>query len=82
MGVVLGVLLALNIGSIVAGVEQLFGFRVLPAGVYFISHLPSDLQSSDVTTIGAVSCVMALVSTLYPSWRASKVQPAEALRYE
>ncbi len=82
MGVVLGVLLALNIGSLVSSVEQLFGFRVLPAGVYFISHLPSDLQSSDVMTIGAVSCVMALVSTLYPSWRASKVQPAEALRYE
>jgi lipoprotein-releasing system permease protein len=82
MGVALGVLLALNIGSIVATVEQLFAFRVLPTGVYFISHLPSDLQRSDVLTIGAVSCVMALLSTLYPSWRASKVQPAEALRYE
>ena len=82
MGVALGVLLALNIGSIVATVEQLFGFRVLPSGVDFISHLPSDLQLSDVWTIGAVSCLMALLSTLYPSWRASKVQPAEALRYE
>lgn len=82
LGVLLGVLLALNIGSLVSTVEQMFGFRVLPSGVYFISHLPSDLQSSDVMTIGAVSCVMALLSTLYPSWRASKVQPAEALRYE
>jgi lipoprotein-releasing system permease protein len=82
LGIVLGVLLALNVGAVVATIEGWFGFRVLPPGVYFISHLPSDLQWSDVLTIGGVSCLMALLSTLYPSWRASRVQPAQALRYE
>lgn len=82
MGIVLGVLLAVNIDSVVGTLERLFGFRVLPPGVYFINHLPSDLQSSDVLTIAIVACVLALLSTLYPSWRASRVQPAAALRYE
>lgn len=82
IGVSLGVLLASNIDSVVGTVERLFGFKVLPPGVYFITHLPSDLQLSDVTSIAAVSCVLAFASTLYPSWRASRVQPAAALRYE
>ena len=82
LGCALGVLLALNIGQVVAFVERLFGFQVLPSGVYFINHLPSDLHWDDVTFIGSVACVLALVSTLYPSWRASRVQPAQALRYE
>ncbi len=82
IGVVLGVLLALNVGGVVATVERVFGFQVLPKGVYFINYLPSDLHWNDVTTIGLTACVLALVSTLYPSWRASRVRPAEALRYE
>ena len=82
MGVVLGVLLALNVGGVVAAVERVFGFQVLPKGVYFINHLPSDLHWDDVATIGLTACLLALVSTLYPSWRASRVRPAEALRYE
>jgi lipoprotein-releasing system permease protein len=55
---------------------------VLPKGIYFINYLPSDLRWPDVATIGATACVLALASTLYPSWRASRVRPAEALRYE
>jgi lipoprotein-releasing system permease protein len=82
LGVVLGTVLALNIGSVVGFVERLFGFQVLPAGVYFINHLPSDLHASDVITIGLTSCVLALAATLYPSLSASRVRPAEALRYE
>ena len=82
LGVALGTVLALNIGSVVGFVERLFGFQVLPAGVYFINHLPSDLHASDVITIGLTSCVLALAATLYPSLSASRVRPAEALRYE
>ena len=82
LGVLLGVLLASNIGAVVAFVESVFGFQVLPQGIYFINYLPSDLRGGDVTRIGLTACVLALISTLYPSWRASRVRPAEALRYE
>jgi lipoprotein-releasing system permease protein len=82
LGVSLGTLLALNVGPVVAFVERLFGFQVLPAGVYFINYLPSDLHWSDVGTIGLVSCVLAFAATIYPSLSASRVRPAEALRYE
>ena len=82
MGCTLGVLLALNIGPVTGFIEHLFGFQILPSGVYFINHLPSDLHWDDVATIGLTACLLALVSTLYPSWRASRVRPAEALRYE
>jgi lipoprotein-releasing system permease protein len=82
LGVVLGVLLASNIGPVMAWIESIFGFQVLPKGIYFINYLPSDLRWPDVATIGATACVLALASTLYPSWRASRVRPAEALRYE
>ncbi|GMV01543.1 MAG: hypothetical protein AMXMBFR52_11990 [Burkholderiales bacterium] len=82
LGVVLGVLLALNIGSATAWIESVFGFQVLPKGIYFINYLPSDLRWPDVAVIGATACALALGSTLYPSWRASRVRPAEALRYE
>ncbi|HEY5632681.1 MAG TPA: lipoprotein-releasing ABC transporter permease subunit [Burkholderiaceae bacterium] len=82
LGVLLGVLLALNVDTVVSAVESLFAFQVLPKGIYFISHLPSDLHAEDVAVIGLTSCVLAFVSTVYPSWRASRVRPAEALRYE
>ena len=82
LGVVLGVLLALNVEVVVATIEQMFGFEVLPKGIYFISRLPSDLHWDDVTAIGLTACALAFVATLYPSWRASQVRPAEALRYE
>jgi lipoprotein-releasing system permease protein len=82
IGVALGVLLALNIDVVVAGLESAFGFQVLPKGIYFINHLPSDLHWDDVGVIGLTSCVLAFASTIYPSWRASRVRPAQALRYE
>jgi lipoprotein-releasing system permease protein len=82
VGVAAGVALALNIDVVVPFIEQTFGVRFLAKDVYYISDLPSDLQWRDVTVIGLVSLVLTLLATLYPSWRAARVNPAEALRYE
>jgi len=82
IGVACGVLLALNVGSIVGAIEGLFGFHFLSKDIYFISAVPSDLRWSDVAAIGLTSLFLSLVSTLYPSWWAARVKPAEALRYE
>jgi lipoprotein-releasing system permease protein len=81
-GVVLGVLLGFNVDTVVPFVENLLGFKFLAKDVYYISDLPSDVQLRDVTTIALVSLGLSFVATLYPSWRASRVNPAEALRYE
>jgi lipoprotein-releasing system permease protein len=82
IGIVGGVLLALNIDVVVPFLERLFSVQFLSREVYYITELPSDLQRGDVLMIAAVSLVLSLVATLYPSWRASRIQPAEALRYE
>lgn len=82
IGVAGGVLLAANIDVVVPFIERLFGMHFLAKDVYYISELPSDVQTSDVVAIGAVSFLLSLLATLYPSWRASKINPAEALRYE
>ena len=63
-------------------IERALQVSFLPASVYLISRMPSDPQSADIVPIVAISLVLAFVATLYPSWRASRVQPAEALRYE
>jgi lipoprotein-releasing system permease protein len=81
-GVVGGVTLALNIDVVVPALETLLGVHFLSKEVYYISELPSDLQWIDVIIVAAVSFVLTLVATLYPSWRAARVNPAEALRYE
>jgi lipoprotein-releasing system permease protein len=82
IGVVGGVLLGWNVDTVVPAVENALGFKFLAKDVYYISDLPSDVQLRDVATIGIVSLAMSFVATLYPSWRASRVNPAEALRYE
>ncbi len=82
IGVVGGVTLALNVESIIAGVEKILGYQFLPADVYYISSLPSDLQWNDVTVIGLTAFALSLLSTIYPSWRAAQIRPAEALRYD
>jgi len=82
LGGILGVLLALNVESIVPFIEHLFHIEFLSADVYYISELPSQLEWSDVLRICGVSLVLSLVATLYPAWRAARTQPAEALRYE
>jgi len=81
-GVVLGVLLGFNVATVVPFIENLLGFKFLAKDVYYISDLPSDVIFGDVVTIGLVSLVLSFLATLYPSWRASRVNPAEALRYE
>ena len=63
-------------------IEQALGVHFLPGSIYLISKMPSDPQWADITPIALISLVLSLAATLYPSWRASRVQPAEALRYE
>lgn len=82
LGVVGGVALALNVETIVPAIEQAFGVQFMPADVYYISDLPSRLDLSDVWRIGVVAFLLSFLATWYPAWRASKTQPAEALRYE
>jgi lipoprotein-releasing system permease protein len=82
LGIGFGVLVALNIDVIVPFIEHLLGVQFLSKDIYVISELPSDLRWHDVYTIGSVAVILAFVATLYPSWRASGVRPAEALRYE
>jgi len=81
-GLGLGLLVAFNIDVIVPAIERLLGVSFLPGSIYLISKMPSDPQAADIVPIGIISLVLSLVATLYPSWRASRVQPAEALRYE
>jgi lipoprotein-releasing system permease protein len=82
IGVLTGVLTAINIDVIVPFMERVFEVQFLSREVYYISELPSDLQRGDVIALTLVSLVLSLLATLYPSWRASRVSPAEALRYE
>lgn len=82
LGVALGCLIAVNIPTIVPFIEHVLGIRFLPPSIYFISELPSDLKLLDVIKIGAIACVLSVLATLYPSWQAARVRPAEALRYE
>lgn len=82
LGSALGIVLALTITDLIAWVEQVFGIQFLSAEVYFISYLPSQLRLGDVVTIISVALSISFLATLYPAWRASRTQPAEALRYE
>ncbi len=81
-GLGLGLIVAFNIDVIVPAIERLLGVSFLPGSIYLISKMPSDPQWSDIMPIAVISLVLSLAATLYPSWRASRVQPAEALRYE
>ncbi len=82
VGSLIGVLVALNIGTIVPFIENLFHVQFLAKDVYYISELPSHLLWTDVTTITVMSFILSLLAPLYPSWKASQTNPAEALRYE
>ena len=77
-----GVSLALNVETIVPAIEQAFGVQFMPADVYYISDLPSEIDWGDVWRICSMAFLLSVVATLYPAWRASRTQPAEALRYE
>ena len=76
------VILAINVEPVVGAIERTFGVSFMDKNVYLIPYLPSEVQSADVAAIALISLSLAFLATLYPSWRASKVNPAEALRYE
>jgi lipoprotein-releasing system permease protein len=82
IGAVFGILIALNISTIVPFIENLFHVQFLAKDVYYISDLPSKLEWNDVITIIVMSFILSLLATLYPSYKASQINPAEALRYE
>jgi lipoprotein-releasing system permease protein len=82
LGVLGGIALALNLEALIKWVERTFGVQFLSADVYYISEVPSDLHWNDVGWIAAIALVFCLFATLYPAWRASRTQPAAALRYE
>lgn len=81
-GAVTGVITALNVETLVPWLENLFGFQFFPDDVYVISKFPAELHWDDVSVIVISALLMSMIATLYPAWRASKTQPAEALRYE
>ena len=82
LGVVGGIVLALNVESVVGAVESLLSVEFLSAEVYYISDLPSELRGGDVARFAGVALLLSLLSTIYPAWRASRTEPVEALRYE
>ncbi len=82
LGTILGLVAAFNLEKITGFVEDLFGFKILSSDVYYIDKLPSQVNPTDVGLIILTAILISLLATLYPSWRASKLDPAEALRYE
>jgi lipoprotein-releasing system permease protein len=82
LGVALGCLIAVSIPTVLPIIEHILGAQLLPASIYFISELPSELRLADVTRIASMAFVLCALATLYPSWRAARIQPAQALRYE
>jgi lipoprotein-releasing system permease protein len=82
LGVAGGLFVATNLASIFPTIERIAGFPLIPKDIYFISSLPSEPRAGDIVPIAVISIILSLVATLYPSWRASRVRPAEALRYD
>jgi lipoprotein-releasing system permease protein len=82
LGIMAGVWLALNVETLVPAIENILNIKFLSPDIYYISELPSDLHWEDVLIIGLVSFFFSIVATIFPSWRAANLQPAEALRYE
>ena len=81
-GLLLGLGIAFNIDTLVPALESLLGASFLPQDIYLISRMPSDPQQADILPVAVISLVLSFLATIYPSWRASRVNPAEALRYE
>jgi lipoprotein-releasing system permease protein len=81
IGGVLGVIAALNVSEMVGWIERVSGQHIFSSDVYFVSNLPSELQGGDVALICTAGFVMSFLATVYPAWRAAKIEPAHALRY-
>lgn len=81
-GVIGGITLTLNLERILGAIESVFNIKLLPEDVYYITGLPTDMQTADIVVITVVALLMSFLATLYPAWRAARTQPAEALRYE
>ena len=82
LGCIAGITVALNLEWISRSVENLFGFKILPEGVYYLNEVPSKINYGDVAVIVIAAMLICFLASIYPSWRASKLDPAEALRYE
>jgi len=82
LGTISGLVVALNLSEIQGLLERLLGFKIMASDVYYIDKLPSQVNPTDVGLIIGTAILISLLATLYPSWRASKLDPAEALRYE
>jgi lipoprotein-releasing system permease protein len=82
LGVICGVLLALNVPNLVSSIETLFHVKFLNAQIYYISELPSELMWTDVVATAGMAFLLSLLATIYPAWQAAKINPAEVLRYE
>jgi lipoprotein-releasing system permease protein len=82
MGIAGGIGLAMNVTNLVNWIQHVFNVQFLSSSIYFVDYLPSELQLSDVTTIGLSALILSLLATIYPAWRASRTEPVEALRYE
>jgi lipoprotein-releasing system permease protein len=81
-GLIGGITLTFNLERILGAIERVFNVKLLPEDVYYITGLPTDMQTGDVVVITVVALLMSFLATLYPAWRAARTQPAEALRYE
>jgi len=82
LGVIAGVVLAINVPTVVPALEQFFGFQIMPGDVYYVTEIPSALEAEDVTIIAVTAFILTSLATLYPARRAAHVNPAVALRYE
>ncbi|HJP03661.1 MAG: lipoprotein-releasing ABC transporter permease subunit [Gammaproteobacteria bacterium] len=82
IGIILGIAMAMNIGTLAPALEQALGFQFMPADLYYLTELPSDLRLTDVFWVGVVVLILTSLATVYPSLRAAGIQPAEVLRYE
>jgi lipoprotein-releasing system permease protein len=81
-GIILGLAFAINIETIRQGIQALTGTELFAAEIYFLSQLPAKVEPIEVTAITVMSLALTFLATIYPSWRAARIEPAEALRYE